>query len=41
MQKDLLFYTWMHERYGCDGKMQVIITLTFTARGLHAVSQHN
>ena len=23
MQKDLLFYTWMHERYGCDGKMQV------------------
>ena len=19
MQKDLLFYTWMHERYGCDG----------------------
>lgn len=23
LQKDLLFYTWMHERYGCDGKMQV------------------
>jgi hypothetical protein len=22
MQKDLLFYTWMHERYGCDGTMQ-------------------
>eukprot|EP01052_Picozoa_sp_SAG31_P024702 SAG31_NODE_2119_length_6406_cov_2.443317_3_plen_112_part_00 len=22
LQKDLLFYTWMHERYGCDGKMQ-------------------
>ena len=21
MQKDLLFYTWMHERYGCDGEL--------------------
>ena len=31
MQKDLVFYTWMHERYGCDGKMQVRTTVTFTA----------
>ena len=29
MQKDLLFYTWMHERYGCDGKMQTNRTAAY------------
>jgi hypothetical protein len=33
MQKDLLFYTWMHELYGCDGKMQVCPS------GIHTHSQ--
>jgi len=29
MQKDLLLYTWMHERYGCDGKMQTNRTAAY------------
>ena len=29
MQRDLLFYTWMHERYGCDGKMQTNRTAAY------------
>jgi hypothetical protein len=29
MQEDLLFYTWMHERYGCDGKMQTNRTAAY------------
>ena len=29
LQKDLLLYTWMHERYGCDGKMQTNRTAAY------------
>jgi len=29
MQNDLLQYTWMHERYGCDGKMQLNRTAAY------------
>jgi len=29
MQTDLLYYTWMHERYGCDGKMQLNRTAAY------------